>query len=178
MSSSSLRFLRPCMKLELTASTKAAYKSFYTSARCLATKKDRPVDEVLKTGKAFQIAVQERIDELDAGGALRYPRIKSSEQALSIREFIHKHETGQIDKESTEKLVVRARVMSVRIASKGLVFVDLVQDGATLQAVLSRNSMGNSSPEEVPATEFIKFYHLLRRGDIICECVCESIWLG
>lgn len=178
MSSSGLRFLRPCLNLELTASTKAAYRSFYTSARCLAAKQSKPVDEVLQTGKAFRIAVQERINELDAGGALKYPRIKSSEQALSIQEFVKKHETGQIDEES-EKLVVRARVMSVRIASKGLVFVDLVQDGATLQAVLSRNSMEDSSQEKVSATEFIKFYHLLRRGDIICECACECIvaWL-
>jgi lysyl-tRNA synthetase class 2 len=168
-SSTGLRFLRPCLNVELTATTKAAYGRFYTStARCLAPKKGKLIDEELKTGKAFRTAVQERINELEAGGALKYPRIKTRRIEASISDLKVKYAKLQPGQHvEADQLVYQARVMSVRIASKGLVFVDLMQNSALLQVVLSKDRIEGASEEE-----FIKFYHLLRRGDVICEFIC------
>ena len=56
----------------------------------------------------------------------------------------------------------------MRIAGKSLVFMDIEQDGFTLQVVCQAARM--DSFVGISPAEFQKFYHLVRRGDIICEC--------
>jgi lysyl-tRNA synthetase class II len=64
------------------------------------------------------------------------------------------------------RLCALGRVSGFRVASKSLVFVDFVQDGKQVQIMLNRGRMsGLGATDEIL---FKKFYHLLRRGDIIC----------
>ena len=61
----------------------------------------------------------------------------------------------------------QGRVDTLRVAGKKLFFADIEQEGHSLQIVCQ-------SPEitaftGLSAIEFQRFYHLLRRGDIVCE---------
>lgn len=59
--------------------------------------------------------------------------------------------------------VCTGRVTGFRVASNALVFVDISQEGVRMQVVLNRSSMAG----RVDDGEFKKFYHVLRRGDVI-----------
>lgn len=59
------------------------------------------------------------------------------------------------------------RVNSVRIAGKALIFLDVVQDGHQLQGVCALDKIGAFTG--ISSEDFRHFYHLVRRGDIICE---------
>jgi hypothetical protein len=57
--------------------------------------------------------------------------------------------------------------MNIRIAGKALIFMDIIQDGHTLQAVCQAAKLGAFAG--IPALEFQRFYHLVRRGDVVCK---------
>jgi lysyl-tRNA synthetase class 2 len=59
------------------------------------------------------------------------------------------------------------RVRSVRVAGKGLVFIDIVEDSHKVQVMC--NSKAMEVIDGVSKDQFKDFYRLLRRGDIICE---------
>ena len=65
------------------------------------------------------------------------------------------------------------RLKNLRIAGKSLVFLDIEQDGHTLQAVCKAG--GLDAFTGINQLEFQRFYHLVRRGDIICESWKPSI---
>ncbi|KAI9047831.1 hypothetical protein LZ554_008539 [Drepanopeziza brunnea f. sp. 'monogermtubi'] len=151
MSSSlpNLRFLRPYLHADLPAVRSAAYARFSSS-------KTKPLgEEVLlspykpfggyrtlpKSEAHFKGDVQERMRELTAAYALDWPRVRSDPSALTVREFTNRYKEMQAaEKRGGEFVTLRGRVSGFRVAT-GL--------GAT--------------DEEL----FKKFYHLLRRGDII-----------
>lgn len=59
------------------------------------------------------------------------------------------------------------RVTSLRVAGKALCFLDIVQDGHSMQVVCKAaplNTFAGINPQD-----FQIFYHLVRRGDIICK---------
>lgn len=59
------------------------------------------------------------------------------------------------------------RVKGFRVASSKLVFVDLVQEGINIQGVCNLARVGAFDSGNLKA-QFKQFYHLIRRGDIIC----------
>ncbi|KAI9820102.1 MAG: hypothetical protein M1832_003809 [Thelocarpon impressellum] len=66
--------------------------------------------------------------------------------------------------ESVEDVVtLRGRVLSSRVASSKLVFLDLVQDGRQVQALCNLGRLGEAG---VAPADFQRFYHIARRGDI------------
>ena len=65
------------------------------------------------------------------------------------------------------------RISSFRIASKKLLFLDIVQDGHKVQGVCDLSRLNAFSG--VFAQKFRDFYHLIRRGDIIGEFLHISV---
>jgi lysyl-tRNA synthetase class 2 len=63
--------------------------------------------------------------------------------------------------------MILGRVDTFRVAGKALVFVDIIQDGHKLQGVCNFETLGAFGG--LPAEKFRQFYHLLRRGDIVCK---------
>ena len=172
-----LRFLRPGLHNDLSAARKAAYLHWFSTSRSLlssaaATPKIQNVGTGWKTpvtGVEFRGQVQDRIAELKEADALEWPRIKSDKEAMRIGEYIEKYMPilgqGEIREEIYVK--VRGRVRSFRVAGKSLVFLDIAQDGNSMQIVLNRARLEGFGG--INRKEFIDFYHLVRRGDIICE---------
>ncbi|KAJ5037552.1 uncharacterized protein L3040_007724 [Drepanopeziza brunnea f. sp. 'multigermtubi'] len=157
MSSSlpNLRFLRPYLHADLPAVRSAAYARFSSS------KTKPPGEEVLLSPHK-----PDRMRELKAACALDWPRVRSDPSALTVREFANRYkEMRTAEKREGEFVTLRGRVSGFRVASKSLVFVDVVQDGKQVQIMLDGGRMAGlgASNEKL----FKKFYHLLRRGDII-----------
>jgi lysyl-tRNA synthetase, class II len=172
-----LRFLRPCLHNDLSAARKAAYIRWFSTSRSLlnsaaATHKTQNVSTVgtpPTVGAESRAQVQERIAELKDAGALEWPRIKSDKEAMRVGEYIEKYipilGRGELREHTYVK--VRGRVRSFRVAGKSLVFLDIAQDGKSVQIVLNRARLEGFGG--ISRKEFIEFYHLVRRGDIICE---------
>jgi lysyl-tRNA synthetase class 2 len=176
-STTGLRFLRPCLHNDLSAVRKAAYLRWFSTSRSLlnpaaATPKIQNVRRVRTpptVGGESRAQVQERIAELKDAGALEWPRIKSDKEAMRVGEFIEKYMPilGRGEILEKEHVKVRGRVRSFRVAGKSLVFLDIAQDGRSVQIVLNRARLEGFGG--INRWEFIEFYHLVRRGDIICE---------
>jgi lysyl-tRNA synthetase, class II len=173
-----LRFLRPCLHNDLSPACKAAYLRFFSSSRSVLDPKQfvsrtriknlhafrKPLVKVVE----FRGEVQERIEELQAAKALEWPRIKNDKNAMRVDDFLAKYtdlKPGEMRAE--DFVVVRGRLRSFRIAGKELVFLDLVQGSKTAQVVLNRARLENFGGVE--RRRFKEFYHLIRRGDIICK---------
>ena len=65
------------------------------------------------------------------------------------------------------------RVLSCRVASSALVFLDIVQDGTTVQIVADLSRIDFIGGEN--KRSFKAFYRLIRRGDIICMPPCPIV---
>lgn len=182
-STTGLRFLRPCLHNDLSPVRKAAYLRFFSTSRTvLATKdfvyKPRRVRNLnaykhpISAGIEFRGEVQERIEELHAAKALEWPRIKSEKEVMRIEEFLAKYngiERGQCREK--EFVMLRGRLRAFRIAGKALVFLDIVQNGSTTQVMLDSGKLERFGGMD--RKRFKEFYHLIRRGDTVCE-LCLS----
>lgn len=169
-----LRFLRPCLRNDLPSASKAAYLRFFSTSHAVFARqwgsnafRKRQVGERIEG----RVQVQERIEELEEAEALQWPRISRDKDAMRVTAFREKysHLKGlngdQVLEE--ESVILRGRVKAIRIAGGGLVFMDLSQDGTSVQVVLNRKRMTVFGSMET--RKFREFYHLVRRGDIICE---------
>jgi lysyl-tRNA synthetase class 2 len=177
-----LRFLRPCLHNDLSSARKAAYVRWFSTSQSLLGYGDPPrkilnfnaVKQPLATGVEFRTQVQDRIAELQEADALQWPRIKSDKDSMTIEEYIQKYAAlmGHGDIQEDLYVKVRGRVRSFRIAGKALVFLDIAQDGASVQIVLNRSKLEGFAG--VNRKDFVEFYHLVRRGDFICESSLEE----
>jgi lysyl-tRNA synthetase class 2 len=103
--------------------------------------------------------------ELEDASALHYPRIKTTPDSINCKEFKKKYEYIQAeDSEKEQKVTLRGRVYSSRIAGSKLIFLDIVQDGTRVQALCN---FGPLEAEGLTKQQFKAFYHLVRRGDIV-----------
>jgi len=175
-STAGLRFLRPRTQNDLSTARKAAYLRFFSTSQSLLGKKEKKSYKkgielpAPTSGLEVRAKVQERINELKAANALNWPRIKSSKDAMTIGEYLDNYgmmlPTDNLEK-SKEYVVVRGRARSLRIAGKALVFVDIAQDGKSVQIMLNRSNLGSLGV--ATRSKFEEFYHVIRRGDIICK---------
>lgn len=62
---------------------------------------------------------------------------------------------------------VIGRVTSLRVAGRKLVFLDILQDGHIMQIICKASTLDAFAGTSAQA--FQRFYHLVRRGDIICK---------
>ena len=182
--SQALGFLRPSPCRALPVTHKQLYLRFFHTTRWLGnTVKAQKHKEAQSTRdspsvKSFENAelrktVDERVKELEAANALLYPRIKKENSAISCAEF-NKQYSGLRSGETRQddKVVVRGRMMAHRVAGKGLMFLDIWQDGQRVQGVCNNSVLGTSAGSE--AHTFREFYHLVRRGDIVSICGLPS----
>lgn len=172
---SSLRFLSPRLCRDVSASSRAAYVRFYSIAK--------GVEAPALVARTQSGDVAKRILELRGVRALEYPRIVQDSKAFSCAEFRERYHLlrgGEVREGETVTLrgmsargrhdrlvLIRVgRIYASRIAGSKLVFIDLVQDGKKVQGLcnLKRLAALGVTPEDFKA-----FYHLVRRGDIICE---------
>jgi len=111
--------------------------------------------------------VRNRMEHLSASGALEYPRIKPSQTIMTCENFRQQYALLKPDESRDgETVTLRGRVYSSRIAGSRLVFLDVVQDGFKVQGLCNSGRLETSgtSPEQ-----FRDFWHVVRRGDIICK---------
>jgi len=171
-----LRFLRPSLHNGLSSVRKAAYLRFFSTSQYLLGKGNAPrkirnlnaAGQSLAKGVEFRSSVKERIDELKAANALQWPRIKSDKAAMTVTEYLEKYRTLTLGQYKEEEYVkVRGRIRALRISGSGLVFLDIMQDGKAVQIVCNRKKLEGFG--SVTRNLFVEFYHIIRRGDIICE---------
>jgi lysyl-tRNA synthetase, class II len=180
-STTGLRFLRPSLHNDLSSARKAAYLRFFSTSRSLlgmgaAPRKARNLNAIgqpIHDGIEFRGSIKDRIAELKAAKALKWPRIKSDKDAMTIDAFLRKYADLQ-PKESRDKdyVLVRGRLRAFRVSGKGLVFMDIAQDGKSVQIVCNRSKLEMLAG--MARRKFEEFYHIIRRGDIICKVSCIS----
>jgi lysyl-tRNA synthetase class 2 len=185
-STTGLRFLRPSLHNDLSSARKAAYLRFFSTSRSLlgmgaAPRKPRNLNAIgqpIHAGIEFRGSIKGRIEELKAAKMLNWPRIKSDKDAMTIDAYLHKY-VDLRPKESRDKeyVTVRGRLRAFRVAGKGLVFMDIAQDGKSVQIVCNRTKLELLGG--MPKRRFEEFYHVIRRGDIICKtlCICSQLML-
>lgn len=67
-------------------------------------------------------------------------------------------------------LTVLGRVRSFRTAGSKLLFVDIVQDGRSVQGVVNVGRLKGHKQ-----LDYLNFQHYLQRGDIVCKCSLSSL---
>ncbi|KAN0093600.1 lysyl-tRNA synthetase [Hyaloscypha variabilis] len=175
-STTGLRFLRPRLHSNLSAARRAAYLRFFSISTSTLKQNEKVPDRTIKTlnkykhplaaDVPFRGEVQERIKELEVGNSLAWPRIKRDKAAIRVEDFLHKYKDLQLNElRENEFVLVRGRLRGFRVAGSSLVFLDLLQDGRTVQIVLNRARL--ESFGGVHKLRFKEFYHLIRRGDIM-----------
>jgi lysyl-tRNA synthetase class II len=133
--------------------------------------------------KDHAIHIIERAKELKQAYSLLYPRINNDKNAVSIAEFTNAYkDLGKGESISNDGRTLRGmfmlyergqrsisdnmigRIMNFRIAGKGLAFLDISQDGQATQIVCDLAHLKVDSNKQ-----FSTFYHLIQRGDVICQ---------
>ena len=136
-------------------------------------------------------SIEARIKELDNGNALSYPRVQRPRHAVTLEEYQRRYGAMTAgEKRPSEAVVVcgkcvngalrrlyadfrTGRVNSLRIAGKNLFFVDIQQDGRSLQIICMAQELNAFTG--LRPIEFQRFYKLLRRGDIVCEYLASDM---
>ncbi|KAG0651770.1 Lysyl-tRNA synthetase [Hyphodiscus hymeniophilus] len=178
-SAAGLRFLRPHLSKYVPDGRKAAYIRFFTATQCFVHHKSQ-INKIAQPIRAYgskasrktkeidedRGPIEARIKELEKGNALKYPRIQKPKHSLTLVEYQSRY--GSMiagEKRPAEAVAVCGRVTSVRVAGKTLCFVDIDQEGHTLQVVCLSQEL--SAFAGLSSADFQRFYRLLRRGDII-----------
>ncbi|ODQ67114.1 class II aaRS and biotin synthetase [Nadsonia fulvescens var. elongata DSM 6958] len=95
-----------------------------------------------------------------------YPLMESVQSetdapAMMVQDFIEKYSSLEYGEPCEDFLTVHGRVMTIRRASKGLIFLDVYQNFRKVQVVVRRQRT------ELTPANFEQDHSLLRRGDII-----------
>lgn len=161
--------LRPLQKL------KKIPKSSYTITKTVITQakqRDNAVldDNLEETSDIFSNSSPtfiKRIDELKAGSALQWPRLESHQSTLTIREFCErwKHLAPKEYAKEDGSFCIRGKLLACRVMGTRLIFIDLMQEGETVQVKANLSALSKTS--EVSERDFQRLYHLLQRGDYI-----------
>ncbi|RKF78968.1 Lysine--tRNA ligase [Golovinomyces cichoracearum] len=170
-----LLFLRPYLHVDITINTHSYVKFAKRGIKSLdqfpyvldgkaSKRKDASENCILWESSSIS---QNRIKELEAKDGLHWPRIETHPRTYSIQNFRHKWEVLLPGKDANkdESVCVRGKMMACRIMGTRLIFMDLVQDGKTLQVMANLRSLSESSG--VSEESFQIFYHLAQRGDYI-----------
>ncbi|KAG4411631.1 hypothetical protein IFR04_015230 [Cadophora malorum] len=164
-----LRFLRPYLQQDLPVVRHAAYLRFFSTTRsCLSSKQKKAQDEpgIKRNKVAIKSDVQGRIEELQKAMRLEWPMITNSPHAMTLLDYTLKyHDMNPSELKKSDYVMLRGRVLSCRVASSALVFLDIVQDGTTVQIVADLSRIDFIGGEN--KRSFKAFYRLIRRGDII-----------
>ncbi|KAL8948023.1 MAG: hypothetical protein Q9222_005754 [Ikaeria aurantiellina] len=178
--SSIQRCLRPPTHLVHRRSKAAAasYLRFCSAAHAVANEEVQPSNGT-ETIKPVSLT---RIESLLRSGRELYPRLPKDRAAktVSCKAFLNRFKnlkneqtsTGaeysvygmsNINPERDNELTWVGRVKSIRVAGTGLAFLDLVQEGHTVQGLCILRTI---DPSGSSVSSFREFYRKARRGDI------------
>ncbi|KAH7403163.1 hypothetical protein BKA64DRAFT_668464 [Cadophora sp. MPI-SDFR-AT-0126] len=163
-----LRFLRPYLQQDLPVVRHAAYLRFFSTSRCLLSTRKKAQEEAgpKRNKVAAKSDVQGRIEELQKAMKLEWPRIASNPHAMTLLDYTVKYgDMKPSELRKSDYVMLRGRVLSCRVASSALVFLDIVQDGTTVQMVADLSRIAFIGGES--KRSFKAFCRLIRRGDII-----------
>ncbi|TVY64345.1 Lysine--tRNA ligase [Lachnellula suecica] len=87
-----LRFLRPYLCKDVAAPRKLAYLRFFSTSRCLNDRINIPKHDdtsfgYVDTPDALKGNANERLQKLEAAGALKWPRVQPDEAAMTVAQF-------------------------------------------------------------------------------------------
>ncbi|KAI1501188.1 lysyl-tRNA synthetase-like protein [Biscogniauxia marginata] len=185
-----LRFLRPCF-CESAPANKAAYTRFFavyhTSGRghysCVDLKVSVPYGRNIHTSTARKsssapsdtsqnepatsttrsVTVEGRVQKLKGYDALRYPRLSSRANRMTIPNFREKYR-DEASTPASDEVVLEGRVMSIRRVGSKLVFLHVLGGYQKVQIMVDLGGLFSPQPT---VQEFKDALHPFRRGDII-----------
>lgn len=96
-----------------------------------------------------------------------YPRLKDSEEFGPVRKTVADFITDFHERLVDEEVIVMGRIRAKRIAGKGLIFIDIVNEFQKVQIMLNKRKMTPDS--SCRALKFTLFRNLMQVGDHICE---------
>ncbi|KAL8678060.1 MAG: hypothetical protein Q9186_005555 [Xanthomendoza sp. 1 TL-2023] len=145
-----------------TTAAAASYARFYSAAQAVATAEVN----VDTTAKSSPSPMQARTEGLRNLGLDLYPRFShdSTPKTWTAKSFLDHFATLESNK-TVEDIIIRinGRVKSVRKFGSSLFFIDLVQDGQSVQGVCNVAIMSQSG---LSATEFTDLFRRIQRGDV------------
>lgn len=180
-----LRFLRPYLYRDIPIPRRAVYLRLFSTTKCVSSEnapldepninlRQRPINIYLKGTKRKKTPSKvpisksdQRLEKLKAANALEWPRIVQDKRAVTIEEF-HRHYHGilrQSGAQSPDLVVIRGRITSIRIASSKLAFIDIIENGYTVQTIVNFSELGGLA--NIREKEFKTWVNLVRRGDFI-----------
>lgn len=133
-----------------------------------------------------------RIKELERGCREAYPRIGRDVRSMTCKAFRKRYESLKCEESCEDEvvtihgrcvlaeqksdriwqLICSGRISSSRVAGIKLAFLDITQDGQTVQGMCNFRRL---QTEHISALEFQTFLRLIRRGDNISQLIHRSI---
>ncbi|KAM3086092.1 mitochondrial lysine-tRNA synthetase [Clarireedia jacksonii] len=171
---SGLRFLRPYLYHDIVPVKPAAYARLFTTTTPAASKQAMLFAERVKTSmEAPRSSIEEfhmsrshyevRVEKLQNADALNYPRMPKSPFKISIKDFKDRFPSLKINEIVNETFTCCGRVLRTRAHGSSLVFVDIVEDGHTLQLMFKYDFVDAGTTHG----PFQAMLNLVQRGDLI-----------
>ncbi|KAI0847066.1 lysyl-tRNA synthetase [Daldinia vernicosa] len=110
-----------------------------------------------------QVNVDLRVQKLKEYNALRYPRLGSRPNRISIPSFLERYRDVSTTPAS-EEVVLEGRIMSVRRSGSKLVFLSIMGGYQQVQIMISLSQLSDPKPE---LQQFKNALHPFLRGDIV-----------
>ncbi|KAI9794000.1 MAG: hypothetical protein M1816_006625 [Peltula sp. TS41687] len=165
MKNQGLQCLRPYLCKSIRRSSplgKPQYARFYAASAPVV----RAEAETQPAPQSHSSEVAERMRELEKTGNVEaYPRIGRDVRSMTCEAFRQRYQSlGSEQSREDEVVTIHGRVYSARVAGSKLVFLDVVQNGQTVQGLCNLRRLLEAG---TTAEEFKGFHNLIRRGDII-----------
>ncbi|RDW43958.1 tRNA synthetases class II-domain-containing protein [Yarrowia lipolytica] len=122
---------------------------YSNEAADFANRKQRIADDINEHKKTWYPLLQQVQEEKD--------------HVVRLKDFKEKFHHVTLENPHPSHVTVRGRVTKLRRASKGLVFMDLVQDGIKVQTVVKKHAMD----PELSKQEFQEKIEAFRPGDVV-----------
>ncbi|ESZ91431.1 hypothetical protein SBOR_8185 [Sclerotinia borealis F-4128] len=172
-----LRFLRPYLYHDILPVKPAAYARLFSTHYCLLRDKKSKVHDstgpkakqLKEEGVKGQDSSGVRIKKLQDVGALRYPRIEEVDKNVSVKSCLVSCAALPCgDMNVAKTLTLHGRVESVRKSGSKLVFVNMIEDGYSIQLEAESGLISKMQNVNVQIPiPFERLSKIIQRGDII-----------
>lgn len=147
-----------------TSASAASYLRFYSVRRVLPAAEDHADNNVENVAGSHQ----SRLDAISKSGRELYPRLHrdpaAAVKSMTARVFLDRYDSLAKGQTTTDTdVALQGRVKSIRISGSNLAFIDLAQNGVSVQVVCLQKSLATSGSSPVQLRDFLR---QIRRGDI------------
>lgn len=172
-----LRFLRPYLYHDILPVKPAAYARLFSTHYRLRGK--GPKAAACETEEEFKVRrvklkegldhSESRIKKLQLSGALHYPRIKKVGRIATVKSCLEYCATLPCGySHETNALTLHGRLESVRKFGSKLVFMNLIEDGYTIQLEAEHGKISKNQDINVQTPiSFEDLSKIMQRGDIV-----------